>query len=295
VTQQQVILGVRRAYYQALAQEDLVRVARESLDNQQKHLTQTEGLVRAGMRPDIDLARVRTDLANARVALINAESGVDLAKALLAQAMGVQPGPVRLQNEESAAIPGEDGAVAALVDVALAARPELASLERSRRAQEAAITAIKGAYGPALSATGTATEIGTNLGGLVPNVGVGATLTWPILQGGFTTGQLHEARANLANINAQVDALRLQVEVDVNQAQLAVKNAKAAGVAVEEGIVNAREQLRLAEGRYTGGLGSAIELGDAQVAFTGTAAQSVQARYNLAIARAQLATALGKR
>jgi outer membrane protein len=294
-TEQQVIFGVRRAYYQALAQEDLVRVAHENLDNQQKHLTQTEGLVRAGMRPDIDLARVRTDLANARVGVINTESGVDVAKALLAQAMGVQPAPVRLQNEESAAIAGEDGPTSALVDTALAARPELASLERARRAQEASITALKGAYGPALFATGTATEVGTTLGGLVPNVGVGATLTWPILQGGLTTGQLREARANLANINAQVDALRLQVEVDVQQAQVAVRSAKAAGVAANEAIANAREQLRLAEGRYAGGLGNAIELGDAQVAFTGAAAQAVQARYNLATARAQLSTALGKR
>jgi outer membrane protein len=247
------------------------------------------------MRPDIDLARVRTDLANARVGVINTESGVDVAKALLAQAMGVQPAPVRLQNEESAAIAGEDGPTSALVDTALAARPELASLERARRAQEASITALKGAYGPALFATGTATEVGTTLGGLVPNVGVGATLTWPILQGGLTTGQLREARANLANINAQVDALRLQVEVDVQQAQVAVRSAKAAGVAANEAIANAREQLRLAEGRYAGGLGNAIELGDAQVAFTGAAAQAVQARYNLATARAQLSTALGKR
>jgi outer membrane protein len=120
-------------------------------------------------------------------------------------------------------------------------------------------------------------------------------LTWPFLQGGLTRGQLHEARANLAGIDAQVDALRLQVEIDVHQAQLAVRGAKASGVAAEEAVVNAREQLRLAEGRYAGGLGNAIELSDAQVAFTNAAAQAVQARYNLAIARAQLATALGKK
>jgi outer membrane protein len=294
-TEQQVIFGVRRTYYQALAQEDLVRVARENVDNQQKHLTQTEGLVRAGMRPDIDLARVRTDLANARLTLINAESGVELAKALLAQAMGVQPGPVRLQNEEPVPISGEDGPAAGLVDTALAARPELASLQRARKAQEASISALRGAYGPSLAATANATDVGTTIGGLVPNFAVGAVLTWPFLQGGLTSGQLHEARANLANVNAQIDELRLQVQVDVHQGQLAVRGAKAGGVAAEEAIVNAREQLRLAEGRYTGGLGSAIELGDAQVAFTNAAAQAVQARYNLATARAQLATALGKR
>lgn len=294
-TEAQVVLGVRRAYYQALAQEELVRVARENLENQQKHVGQIEGLVKAGMRPDIDLARVRTDRANARLLLINAENGVALAKATLAQVMGIGPVELTLQQEESPAIPGEDGPAAPLLEAAVSTRPELASLQRARRAQEASIGALRGAYGPSLSATANASEAGTGLDRLVPNWAVGAVLSWPFLQGGLTRGQLHEARANLAGIDAQVDALRLQVQLDVQQAQLAVRGAKGAGAAAEEAITAAREQLRLAEGRYTGGLGNVIELGDAQVAFANAAAQAVQARYNLATARAQLLTALGDR
>jgi outer membrane protein len=154
---------------------------------------------------------------------------------------------------------------------------------------------LRGDYGPTVSATAAAVEGGTGLDRLVPNWSVGAVMSWPLFQGGFTRGQVHEARANLANVVAQLDALRLQVQVDVQQAQLGVRGAKAGGIAAQEAIVNAREQLRLAEGRYSGGLGNAIELGDAQVAFTNAAAQAVQARYNLATARAQLLTALGKR
>ena len=52
---------------------------------------------------------------------------------------------------------------------------------------------------------------------------------------------------------------------------------------------------RLAEQRYAVGVGSAIELGDAQVALTQAAAQAVQADDKLATARAQLLRALGRR
>jgi outer membrane protein len=294
-TELQVILAVRRAYFQVLAQDELVRVTNDALANQRKHLTQTEGLVRAGMRPDIDLARVRTDLANARLLVINAENGVSLGKTQLAQTMGLESDGFTLQNEESSPVPGEDGATEPLLETALAGRPELVSLARARRAQEESIRALRGAYGPSLSANASANEAGTGLDKLVPNWAVGAVITWPFLQGGLTRGQLHEARAALASINAQADGVRLQVQVDVQQAQLAVRAAKAGGVAAEEAVVNAREQLRLAEGRYVGGLGNAIELGDAQVAFTNAQAQAVQAHYNLATARAQLSTALGKR
>jgi outer membrane protein len=58
--------------------------------------------------------------------------------------------------------------------------------------------------------------------------------------------------------------------------------------------VNARERLRLAEGRYQAGAGSLLELSDAQVALTAAAAQQVRAEYELAAARAALLRALGR-
>jgi len=64
--------------------------------------------------------------------------------------------------------------------------------------------------------------------------------------------------------------------------------------ASEEAVASAREQLRLAEGRYQAGVGSALELGDAQLAMQHAAAQGVQAEYNLAAARARLLRAVGR-
>ena len=295
LTALQVVFNVHHAYYDSLAQQELVKVAHDNVDNQQKHVNQVQGLVTAGIRPDIDLASVRTDLANARLGLITAENGVAVARAQLDQAMGGSPGNYRLADDAGTPVPGEEAGLDALVKGALAGRPELVSLARARQAQEASITGLKGGYAPSLGATAAATEAGTSLDRLVPNWMVGATLTWPILQGGLTNGQLREARAVLSSLDAQDQALRLQVRVDVEQAQLAVRAAQAAGVAAAEALTNAREQLRLAEGRYTGGLGNVIELGDAQLASTNAAAQAVQARYNLATARAQLLAALGRR
>jgi outer membrane protein len=293
--QLEVVVAVQRAYFGALAQQELLRVAREGLANQEKHLTQVRGLVEAGIRPDIDLASVRTDVANARFAAIGAENGLALARAVLDQQMGTARGGYALADEPSAAVPGEAGALDPLLAAAVAARPEIVSLARARQAQEATIAGLRGGYAPSLSATAGATEAGTRLDQLVPNWVLGVILTWPLLQGGLTVGQVHEARADLAALEAQDQALRLQVRVEVEQAQLSVRAAQAGGVAADEAVTSARELLRLAEGRYTGGLGNVIELGDAQVAFTGAQAQAVQARYNLALARAQLLGALGRR
>jgi outer membrane protein len=120
-------------------------------------------------------------------------------------------------------------------------------------------------------------------------------LTWPIFQGFLTRGQVREAEANLAALEAQRDGLRQQVRLEVDQARLAVRAAKEALIAAGEALENAQVRLRLAEGRYQTGVGSVIELGDAQTALTNAAGQKVQAEYNLAQARAQLLKALGRK
>jgi outer membrane protein len=291
-----VRLNVRRAYFQAWAQRALIDVARRTIENDTKHLGQTAGFVSVGTYPAINLVQAQTALANDRVTLVNAQNGYDLARSQLNQAMGT-PGTLEydVEDEELGPVPGEDGETDALVARAIAARPELAALDQQRDADELTISAIKGAFGPTLSASAGANESGSDLGNLGPSWNAGVTLTWPIFQGGLTRGQLAQAHGNLDSVRAQLEVERLQVRVDVEQAVLTVRSAKAAIAATEEALTNARIQLSLAEGRYTQGVGSIIELGDAQLIETNAEAQVVQAKYQLAAARAQLDAALGKR
>jgi outer membrane protein len=296
VAKQQALFNVRRAYFTARAQRDLARVAEEAVTNQQKHLDQITDMVSAGMKSQIDLATQRTALANARVQAVQAENSYAGDLALVNQAMGTpSESGFDLTDSEMPPVAGEDGDERQLIDGAIKARPEVASAEQQRRAQELTVSADRGGYGPALSAIASLTDVGTTLDKLAPNWFVGAQLSWAILQGGLTTGQIREAKGTLAALQAQADGVRLQVSVDVVQGRLAVRAAKSSIDGAEEALTNAREQLRLAEGRYQTGQGSIIELADAQVAYTTAEAQEVSARYSLASARAQLLTALGAR
>ncbi len=291
----QVTLGVESAYFTARAGKDLVGVARDNLANQDAHLRQTEGFVRAGTRPEIDLAQARTDRANALVQLINAENTYQTEKAQLNQAMGVEgPTDYDVANDTLPPVEGEDLTIDPLLAEALRHRPDVTSLEEQARAQELTLGAVKGAYWPALGVSTGLSDAGVALDSTAWNWNATATLTWNIFQGGLTRAQTQEARANLDGVQAQAAALRQQVRVDVEQARLAVRASRQTLAAAEEALVNARERLRLAEGRYRAGAGSAIELGDAQVALTTAAAQRVQAEYNLSTSRAQLLRALGR-
>ena len=294
--QVQIISNVRKAYFQARAQRDLIDVAAEAVANQKMHVDQIQKLFAQGMRPEIDQVTAETGLANAQVQLIIAQNAYDLACAAFSQAIG-QSSATRYEpgSDDMPPVVDEDAPIDRLLESALHDRPELASFAKQREAQEKLVSAARGGYGPNLQAQASIAGTGVALDNLAPNWWVGALLTWPIFQGGLTHGQVAEAQANLRAINAQEDAFRLQVRIDVEQAALAVRAARATLNAALFVLENAKKQLQLAEGRYAAGMGSVIELSDAQVTRTMAAAQEVGARFSLASSRAALWGALGRR
>ncbi len=292
--QLQTILSVQVAYFNAGARKDLVAVARDTLDNQRSHLRQIEGFVRVGTRPEIDLAQARTDEANARVQMILAGNNYETAKAQLNQAIGVERSTdYEVASETPPAFGSEDEPTDPLLGRALKARPEFASLEQQVHAQRFIVNSTTGAYFPSLGLGASFTDNGPAPDSLIWNWSGQIQLQWNIFQGLLTTSQAREANANLVAIEAQRDGLRQQVRLEVEQARLSLRGAKAALVAAGEALENARLRLKLAERRYQTGVGDVIELGDAQVALTNAAAQEVSARFNVAIARAQLIKAIG--
>lgn len=291
----QTLLFVRTAYFKARAKKSLVAVARETLRNQSRHLEQVQGFVQVGTRPEIDLFQARTDRANAEVQVINAENDYEIAKAELNQAMGIEGDTdYDVRDESLTLMPGEEQGGEALLDEALKTRPELRSIEQQLAAQRLMLSAIKGGYGPSLGAGVNFTETGSDIKNLVWNLNASLNLTWPIFSGLLTYSQTKEAHALLLSLQAQLDTLRQAVRVEVTQARLQVRAAKATLGAAHEAQANARQRLRLAEARYAAGVGSIIELGDAELANANTAAQLVQADYNLSSARALFLKALGR-
>jgi outer membrane protein len=191
-------------------------------------------------------------------------------------------------------VAGEDGGLEPLVSEAERSRPDLTALEQQARAQELTVGSAQGGYGPALGISTALTDAGPALDSTVWNWNATATLTWNIFQGGLTRATVSEARSTLSAARAQAEVLRQQIRVDVDQARLGVRAAQGSLGAADEVVVNARERLRLAERRYQEGVGTLVELGDAQVALTTAAAQRAQADYNLSTSRAQLVRALGR-
>ncbi|MBN1946920.1 MAG: TolC family protein [Bradymonadales bacterium] len=295
LTIQQALLDTRLAYFNATATQAMVQVALDSVANQQRHLEQIEAFVEMGTRPQIDLIQARSDLANARLLLINAENAFELARLDLNLAMGVTgPTDYRLAGDVMPPLEGENDSSGQLLEEALASRLDLSVVDLRIQSQDHQRRAARAAYWPTLSAVASMSEAGSQFDEMAWNFGVGVNLNWSFYQGGRLRAQVREADAELSALQFQRDLVRQQVHSEVEQARLAIRAALSAVEAARESVALAEEQLRLAEGRYENGVGSAIELSDAQLRLTTARADMVQADYNLASARARLLAALGR-
>lgn len=286
--------AVRDAFMTAAANKALVQVAEESLENQQRHFAQIQGFVTVGTRPAIDLAQARTDVANAKLQYVRAENNYAVAKTQLERAMGIDPGEYDVSSQVPEAEPEENAGIDKLVDQAERARPEFAALQFQERAQEFTLSANKVAWAPSLALSGNVSEAGQELDALALNFGAGVTLSWPIYQGGVVGARVREAVATLAGIRIQRELFRKDTRRALEQALLSLHAAQSALDIADEVVVNARERLRLAEGRYSAGVGNVIELADAQLVLSNAQSQRVSATYELGQARLQLRIGLGR-
>jgi len=289
-TWQTVELQVSTTYYGVLAAEALVDVALQTVASDEKKLELAKGQYEVGQRPRFDVTQALVDLESARITLIQTKNAVAVSRINLSQAVGrdvsdatlVAPAPSR----------DADPDVGPMLQLAMKNRPDLKADELLILSQDEALDSAKSAFWPILSANGALGWKGSDLP-LVHNWQVGVGLTWPFLNGGADLGRVETQRGVLDQAKATRDLLVLQIRADVEQGVTSVVEARARRAAARTLVVQAKENLELAEGRYQSGLGTIIDLSVAQTAYTNAQAQEVKAVYDVATAWAQLKRASG--
>ncbi|TMA69690.1 MAG: TolC family protein [Deltaproteobacteria bacterium] len=286
-----VVFNVQQAYFALLAAYRLRDVAEETVAQNEKHLDLAQGRHDVGLAPRFDVTNAQVQLATAELNRVTARNNVSLGRETLRNALGLL-GPLDFDIVDSLEQPRSEVGDAEALDLAYANRPELKSLAAQERADIERIKAIEKDYLPKLTLNSNVTWSGSgyplqetwNFGGLV---------NLSIFNGGLTTAQVGEAKANLDNLRATEDATRQNVTLEVRQALLNLRQAAESIGVADKGLQQARENLTLAEGRYKTGVGNIIELTDAQVSLATAEASRVQALvgYRTALAALERSTA----
>ena len=287
VTQREVIvLNVKLAYFNLLQARRLLGVAQETVHQNQKHLDQARERFGVGLAPKFDVTQSRVQVATAELNEVAARNAVALSRETLRTALGVTT-PITFDLVDAF----EFHPVSVTEDEALSrafdSRPELQSLRSREEGLSEQISALKKGYLP--SVTGIANYNGSGSDyPLTANWNFGVNLKLSILNGGLTTAQIEEAKANLSQLKFNEESLHQQVGLEVRSAVLNLQQAAESITLAQKELQEAQENLTLAEGRYTTGASNIIELTDAQTLLTAAQASHIESVYGYGTALAVL-------
>lgn len=293
ITRQDLTFRVKNAYYLVLAAEKQVLAVMETVKAREAVFNQAQEFFRQGIRSKVDVARAEANLYAARTSLIRANNNREIARIELANAMGLsslEQRPLVEPPTSSISLPEDDR----VRQGALANRAELKRLAALHDAAQATLKTVKSNYLPTLSGTASVGYADKDFppGGNV--WGVGVNLTIPLFSGFSTVEQEREAIATINAVEARRNDQRLQIEKDAATAMLNVKETSARMASTEKEMGAGRETRALAEGRYQEGVGSIIEVTDAQSQALDAETSHIQAVYDYHTALARLDRAIGK-
>jgi TolC family type I secretion outer membrane protein len=297
-----VVQNVRQAYFNLLQARRLVGVADAALARSELNLRSAQGFFDVGTKPKSDVTRAEVEVANARVDVIRARNLVRLTETSLANALGLEA-TVPIEIDDILTYEPVTLDSTQLLAEALGNRPELRQAQARLDGARAQLSGAKARYLPDLTVNGSAGMASDDA--VVSTDGVaGVTfgdqwsiagvLTWNLFEGFFTQARVKETQALVETARADYETAELQVRLEVEQSYIVVVEAAERYGATEKAVQSAQENLRLAQGRYDAGVGTILELTEAQLSLTNAEADSVRAVTDYRVGLAILDRVVGR-
>jgi len=329
-TTHQIVTAVRQAYLDALLAHEEVRLTTQSVARVRQTLAETRGLNRAGLASDYDVLRLEVQLANLEPGLARAENAVLAATRSLLVTVGQPPqqaGQVELEgrlneldlagfarntpaNQALLRYAGfSEGAAADVRDAAQAyeaARRTRSDLQQARLAVElerARVAAQRGEYFPTIRLFGswgvTAQQNGSpaffgSAQQRATSAVAGVRIELPIFNGFAREARVQRARAQLEQAEARLELAEFQAAREVETLVEEVREARRRVESQRQAVSQARRGFEIASAEYRAGLGSQLEIMDAEVALRQSEFNYAEAAYDYLLSSARLDAAVGQ-
>jgi outer membrane protein len=279
-TRAQILLATGRAYFAVLRSHALLEVARQTVKARQLVSDQITALAESKMKSTLDVSFANYNLSEARLLESQAQNDLKAAEAELATAMGL-PNEAGFDVSEESMPPILPDRIDDMLRTAIANRPELRDLRLEESAAERFVKAEHALYYPSVGLVGTAGFAPAAYETVPGKYGaVGVNLNIPIFNGG-----LFKARQTEADLKAKATAQRItdvenHVARDVRVAYLNSTTAYDRMGLTKQLLNNAQQALDLAQTRYDAGLGTIVELSQAQLNLTTAQISNTSATYD---------------
>lgn len=319
----QVVVDVERAYLNALFTKRLIEIQRSNLKLADDRVAQAQQLENAGRASRYDVLRLRVERANLEPSLVQAQNDYAIAVLNLRRLVNVPAErPLALTSEvDTIALRRLLGTVDTVPGVG-EIRSAVRAAELTREAREAGVRVARADLFPSVTATLTAGYLalpasnglptkggftsatncppGSATGRVCQNNGwfgdrnFGFQVSWPIFDGLRTKSNLENAHALVDQSTIQLALVREQVALEAAAARAEFGRARTLFDARRETVAEAREAFDLAVLRNTRGVGTTLDVSDAQLNLVRAEVNAARAIYDVFLAAAELARATGR-
>ncbi len=289
-----VVLEVRRAYYQALAAEAVQRVANATLETRQLILRQVKALASNQLKSSLDVSFAEVLVSDAELAAVEAQRELGRSRAALMAAIGsTAEDQFTLEDEPVQPLP--TSSQDRLVEAALRNRPDLRAQQLQVSSAWSFASAEQALHYPTLSLVGAAGVIPWHDPTLAHDTyaAAGLNIAVPIFSGGLFSARHTEADLRAQASQADLETLRTEVVRDVRTRWVEVTDAYQRLSVTAKLLDEATQALHLSRVRYDTGLGSIVELNQAQLLETSAAISVATSKYDYLARLAALRYATG--
>lgn len=296
-----MVSQVKNAYYAVLFSKEAFNVYKEVYENAMTNYAETEKKYNVQKATDLDMARAKTNVANAIPNVYNAESSIILALWQLKAVMGID---LEMNIDVEGAI--EDYSEYMTSDVTKA---DSISLDRNSTMKQLEIQAnelaqsIKAqqyAYIPTLalafnySYNAMTNDFNFKEYRWTPYSYVGMSLSIPIFSGGKRLNQVRQARNSYEQMRLQMTSTERNLKISIRQSLNTMETNVKSYDAAKDAVASAEKAYGIAEKSYEVGRATLTDLNDAQLALTQARLAESQAVYNFIVAKTQLEQTLGQ-
>jgi len=290
----EMVFRVAEAYYRLLQASELLNSRMAAVHQVERQLALARSRYDNGTAVRSDVLSVEVRLAEVQEALITARNQRELTWAILENVTGCRLPHDLTCRVEPAPWSARVDAVESAIAEAVARRPELgASLSEVRGAAQL-VEAARSGKRPSLDFIGSFStwSISHNSGGDGLFVGVIASIN--VFDGHRTKAQVCRALAQVRELEAKHQRMLLDIELEVRQAYLSLRDAEERLQVASQAITLADESVREIENRYHDGKATITQLIDAQVAATDARVRRSNAAAAVEIARVGMERVLGR-
>ncbi|MGB8958686.1 MAG: TolC family protein [Candidatus Aminicenantales bacterium] len=297
LSEQETIFNVKSAFYGYLLAREFSAVADEALTLAEKFRDNVKNLYEVGMASKFDLLRSEVQVANLKPQAIRARNSVDVAALGLKTVLGIAlETPVEVKGELAA--PPLDAVSEAVVEEALAERPELRQLDYQRRIAGEMLKIARGSMLPTIGIGGAynlwSDSLSFRKGRWQNYYAINLSISLPLFNGFAARAQIGQSKAAIRQLEWTRKGLSDAIALEVRQAVLDRDQARETLLSQEKNVEQAREAVRIAELNYGEGLATNLDVSTAQVALSQARTNYSQALYDCVISQAQLEKAVGR-